>query len=360
MDAAHRRGHGPARHRVTWPTREPVSLSGGEQQRVAIASIVVDGPGRPRPRRADRPARPGGADAVADLLGDLAEAGTTDRRASSTIPARSLDRCERVVTLDGGRDRRRRPTARWPQAATLAVDRRRAASRPAWRAGAPVAIERRRLSLSERHRGAARRHARRSSRGGRRHRRRTTARARRPSPSTSTACFARPPAASCSTAIRPTAARSPTSRRRSGSPSRTRAISCSSGRSSARSRFGPRQLGRSPARQRPSSRPPSTLIGLTDERDTNPYDLDRRGRKLVDAGRRPGDGSRRPRPRRTDDRSGPRRRRAGRADRRGDAGGRSHRHRDHPRHGVRARVVRPDRRHGVRVGCASDPRRPGA
>jgi len=81
--------------------REPSSLSGGEQQRVAMASIVTMGPGI---LVLDEPAAeldPNGAAAVAALLDDLAAAGTTILHAEHDPVA--LGRYDRVVILEAGR-----------------------------------------------------------------------------------------------------------------------------------------------------------------------------------------------------------------------------------------------------------------
>jgi energy-coupling factor transporter ATP-binding protein EcfA2 len=81
--------------------REPFALSGGEQQRVAIASIVAMGS---RVLALDEPTAqldPAGTDAVAALLAELAHGGTTILVAEHD-PA-VLGGTNRVAVLDGGR-----------------------------------------------------------------------------------------------------------------------------------------------------------------------------------------------------------------------------------------------------------------
>jgi energy-coupling factor transport system ATP-binding protein len=81
--------------------REPFALSGGEQQRVAIASIVAMGT---RVLALDEPTAqldPAGTDAVAGLLAELARAGTTILVAEHD-PA-VLGGTDRVIVLDRGR-----------------------------------------------------------------------------------------------------------------------------------------------------------------------------------------------------------------------------------------------------------------
>ena len=81
--------------------REPFALSGGEQQRVAIASIVAMGT---RVLTLDEPTAqldPAGTDAVAELLAELARGGTTILVAEHD-PA-VLGGTDRVVVLGGGR-----------------------------------------------------------------------------------------------------------------------------------------------------------------------------------------------------------------------------------------------------------------
>ena len=80
--------------------REPFALSGGEQQRVAIASIVAMGS---RVLALDEPTAqldPAGTDAVASLLAELARAGTTILVAEHD-PA-VLGDTNRIVVLEGG------------------------------------------------------------------------------------------------------------------------------------------------------------------------------------------------------------------------------------------------------------------
>jgi energy-coupling factor transport system ATP-binding protein len=81
--------------------REPFALSGGEQQRVAIASIVAMGT---RVLTLDEPTAqldPAGTDAVAGLLAELARGGTTILVAEHD-PA-VLGGTDRVLVLGGGR-----------------------------------------------------------------------------------------------------------------------------------------------------------------------------------------------------------------------------------------------------------------
>jgi energy-coupling factor transport system ATP-binding protein len=81
--------------------REPFALSGGEQQRVAIASIVAMGS---RVLALDEPTAqldPAGTDAVAALLAELAHEGATILVAEHD-PA-VLGATDRVVVLEGGR-----------------------------------------------------------------------------------------------------------------------------------------------------------------------------------------------------------------------------------------------------------------
>lgn len=81
--------------------REPSSLSGGEAQRVAIAAIVTMGPGILVLDEPTAELDPAGTAAVADLLDGLAATGSTIVcvEHDPTI----LERCDRVVALDAGR-----------------------------------------------------------------------------------------------------------------------------------------------------------------------------------------------------------------------------------------------------------------
>ena len=81
--------------------REPLALSGGEQQRVAIASIVTMGP---RLLVLDQPTAqldPAGTAEVASLLGELAAAGTAILCVEHDPEV--LRTMDRVAVLDGGR-----------------------------------------------------------------------------------------------------------------------------------------------------------------------------------------------------------------------------------------------------------------
>lgn len=81
--------------------REPSSLSGGEQQRVAIASIVAMGPTILVLDEPTAELDPAGTTAVADLLDGLAAAGTTILCVEHDPVV--LGRSDRVIVLESGR-----------------------------------------------------------------------------------------------------------------------------------------------------------------------------------------------------------------------------------------------------------------
>ncbi len=98
--------------------REPFALSGGEQQRVAIASIVVMDPGLLVLDEPTAQLDPDGTAEVGRLLGDLAADGTAILCAEHDHGI--LGGLDRVVVLDGGR----LVDAPWVAATPMVVDLR--------------------------------------------------------------------------------------------------------------------------------------------------------------------------------------------------------------------------------------------
>ena len=387
--------------------REPFALSGGEQQRVAIASIVAMGTSVLVLDEPTAQLDPAGTTAVADLLEALARGGTAVLCAEHD-PA-VLGRMDRCLVLDRGRAIALGPAGHRPgprRAISPGCRRRRSFDSPARQRSTSA----QRLRRGRRGRGTAR-----VGRGGRRGRatagaagpadappaaavaatvgpgrrvgtgRRSgsrstgssiatrvasrpsaasrwrsspgrrwpswarTGRARRRWSSTSTASSDRTPGACCSTAPRPRIGPSPSSPGRSASSSRTQTTSCSSARSSARSRSARATWASRPATSRALVTRSLAAVGLAERAHDQPVRPRPVAAQARGAGRDPGHGPGRPRARRADDRPGRRRRRADRRDHRGLPGRRPLGRGGHPRHGVRRPALRPDRRHARRA-----------
>ena len=341
----------------TWPDREPFALSGGEQQRVAIASIVAMGTSvlvLDEPTAQLDPA--GTASGRRRSSRTLARAGTAILCAEHDRDRARPDWIGCLV-LDGGRpvaDGRRAwrsaaavlgrwaraadPGPRWPRrpGVDLAAPSTSRRSPPALpsprrcrRAGRrePPAADAGRAWPPGRERASARieiaglvhrypggveavRGVDLVDRAGRvgRDRRPERLAARRPSSSTSTACSARPTGRVLvdGPVDRPGDPVGATSPARSGSCSRTRTTSCSSARWSARWRSVRATWALDAARHRgPRDRTRLEAVGLADRADAptrTTSDLARR--KLVALAGVLADGPGGPRPRRADDRPG--------------------------------------------------------
>lgn len=250
--------------------RDPGSLSGGERQRVAIAGIVVMAP---RVLVVDEPTAeldPDGTNAVAAVLAGLADFGTT---LVAIEHARSiLDRCDRLITIDGGRIVDTPPPAATTDALEWSVGRGRAGvgagfDHVSFRyPDGPEALRDVTLDL----------------------------------PAGEAVAIVGPNGSGKTTLakhlvglLRPTAG----TVRLDGGDTVARSIADLAQtvgfafqdpgdqlfeRTVAREvAFGPRQLGRSPAETAAAVEAAVVLTGLGSERDTNPYDLGRPVRKLV-------------------------------------------------------------------------------